>query len=97
MMTAAMRSYSFILASPSGSEQLYRMGQFPDFEHAFCLAELIASELSIDPNGQWTGWTIGVQDGEGSLVLSIPVGAGFGDGLHMTDGAFETTAAPQAA
>jgi hypothetical protein len=80
-----MQSYSFILTSPAASEQLYRIGQFPDSDHALCLAELIASELSIEANGPWSGWTIEVRDCEGSQVLSIPVG--HDDGLHMTDGA----------
>jgi hypothetical protein len=83
-----MRNYSFILTSPSGSEQLYRMGQFPDFEHAFCLAELIAGELGIAPNSQWAGWTMNVQDNEGSLVFSVPVGSG---DAGTTDDAFEMT------
>lgn len=92
-----MRDYSFILTSPSGPQQLCRIGQFPDSDHAFCLAELIASELGIDPNGQWTGGTIEVQDSEGSLVFSIPVAAGYGDDFGMTAGAVEIAATPQAA
>lgn len=92
-----MRNYSFILTSPAGSEQHYRMGQFPDFEHAFCLAELIASDLGIDPNGQWAGWTINVRDSEGALVFSTPVGAGCDDGFHRTDDAFDMSATTQAA
>ena len=87
-MTGPMRNYSFILTSPSGSEQLYRIGQFPDFEHAFCLAELIAGELGIDPNSPWAGWTMNVQDNEGVLVFSTPVSSG--DVLDRTD-EFETT------
>lgn len=69
-----MGNYLFTLISPSRSEQLYRMGQFPDSEHAVCLAELIASELSIDDTGKWLGWTIEVHDSKGSLVFSVPVG-----------------------
>jgi hypothetical protein len=75
---AAMKSYSFALTSPSGPEQLYRIGQFPDLQHAFCLAELIASELSIDENGPWFGWTVEVRDCAGSLIRSVPVGHGEG-------------------
>ena len=73
-----MKSYSFALTSPSGVEQLYRIGQFPDLQHAFCLAELIASELSIDENGPWLGWTVEVCDCAGSLIHSVPVGHGEG-------------------
>lgn len=96
-MTGPMRNCSFILTSPAGAEQLYRIGQFPDFEHAFCLAELIACDLGIDPSGPWAGWTINVQDDEGALVFSIPVGGGFGDDLNGTDGAPEMTVTPRAA
>jgi hypothetical protein len=70
-----MQNYFFSLSSPSGAEQLYRIGQFPGSEQAFCLAELIAAELNID-DGKWSGWTIDVRDWTGSLVLSVPVGQG---------------------
>lgn len=86
VMTATMRTYSFSLTSPSGLEQLYRIGQFPDAERALCLAELIASELSIGENGPYYGWTIEVRDCEGSPVSSSPLGEG--DGLGMTNVAF---------
>lgn len=69
-----MRNYLFTLISPSRSEQLDRESQFPDSEHAFCLAELIASELSIDETGKWRGWTIEVRDCKGTMVFSVPVG-----------------------
>jgi hypothetical protein len=100
-----MRDYCFILTSPTGPEQLCRMGQFPDSDHAFCLAEQIASELGADPNGPWTGWTIEVQDSAGSLVFSIPVfsipvcsvpvAARYGDDFGV--GAVEIAATPRAA
>lgn len=83
-----MRNYCFALTSPSGLEQLLRVGQFPDSERAICLAELIASELSIDENGQWPDWTMEVRDSEGSVVFSVAVG---NDALHMTDSAFPRT------
>jgi hypothetical protein len=85
-MTAAMQNYSFNLSNPSGSEQLYRMGQFPDWEHAFCLAELIATELNISDDRKWSGWTMQVRDCEGSLVLSVPLG--HDNARNMTNGAF---------
>lgn len=80
-----MKSYSFALTSPSGAEQLYRIGQFPDLQHAFFLAELIASELSIDENGPWLGWTVEVRDCAGSLIHSVLVGDG--EGSLVTDSA----------
>jgi len=95
VVTDCMRNYSFILTSRTGSEQLCRLGQFPDSKHAVCLAEHIAAELSIA--GNWSGWTIEVRDCEGSPVLSIPLGAGHGDGSLMTNGALEIAGTPQAA
>ncbi len=92
-----MRDYSFILTSPSGAEQLYRLGQFPDSEHAFCLAELIASELSLDENAQWRGWMLEVRDCEGAPVFFSPVTAGHGDDLRVTNGAVEIATTLQAA
>lgn len=80
-----MKSYSFALTSPSGPEQLYRFGQFPDLQHASCLAELIASELSIDENGPWFGWAVEVRDCAGSLIHSVPVS--HGEGSLATDSA----------
>jgi hypothetical protein len=80
-----MKSYSFVLTNSSGPEQLYRIGQFPDLQHALGLAELIASELSIDENGPWFGWTVEVRDRAGSLVHSVPVG--HREGSLVTDSA----------
>ena len=59
--------------------------QFPDLQHASCLAELIASELSIDENGPWFGWAVEVRDCAGSLIHSVPVG--HGEGSLVTDSA----------
>lgn len=92
-----MRNYSFVLTSSSGPEQLYRMGEFPDSDHAFCLAELIASDLSLDENRQWSGWTIEVRDGEGLLVFCVPVSAGYGDSLRPANSAVGISAASVAA
>src|ERR1044071_6947725 len=76
-----MRSYCFALTSPSGLEQLLRMGQFPDSERAICLAELVAAEFSVDENGQRPDWTMEVRDSEGSVAFSVAIG---NDALHMT-------------
>ena len=81
-----MHNYFFTLTSASGSERRYREGQFPDLEHAFWLAELMAGELSIDQAGPWPGGTIEVRDCQGSLVLSVPVGQG--NALGTTEAAF---------
>lgn len=78
-----MRNYSFTLTNPSGLDQLYRMGQFPDLEHAICLAELIASELTIDDNGEWPSSRLEVRDCEGLLVFSVLIGQ---DAVDMTNG-----------
>jgi hypothetical protein len=68
-----MIKYRFSLISPGRSESLMRMGEFPGPERAFQLAELIASELSIEVDKKWTGWTVEVQSTEGQQLFAVPV------------------------
>jgi hypothetical protein len=82
-MMVHMREYSFTLTNPSGSEQLCRIGQFPDSRHAFRLAELIASESGIDESEKLSRWMLEVRDCKGLLVFSAPLGPG--GALHTKD------------
>jgi hypothetical protein len=54
------------------------MGEFPDPERAFQLAELIALELSIEADGKWSGWTLEVRSLQGRRLFAAPVGTALG-------------------
>jgi hypothetical protein len=44
-------------------------------EKAHQLAELIALDLGIEPEGNWRGWTIDVRNALGQRFFSVPVPA----------------------
>jgi hypothetical protein len=50
------------------------MGEFPVAERAFELAELMALELGIDAEKDWSGWTIEVRGPEGRKLFAAPNG-----------------------
>jgi len=68
-----MMKYCFALTSPRRPESRLRVGEFPSAERAFQLAELIASELSIEADGNWRGWTVEVRSDEGRKLFAVPV------------------------
>jgi len=53
----------------------FGVGEFPNPEKAFQLADVVASELSLDPDHRWAGWTLEVRDVHGELLVAkrIPV------------------------
>jgi hypothetical protein len=50
------------------------VGEFPAAERAFELAELMALELGIDVEKNWSGWTIEVRCPQGRKLFAAPVG-----------------------
>ncbi len=56
------------------SECRVRVGEFPNSERAFQLAELIALELSAESDARWSGWTVEVRDVRGQRLFATPVG-----------------------
>jgi hypothetical protein len=59
--------------SPLRAECHLRVGEFPVAERAFELAELMALELGIDGEKNWSGWTIEVRCSEGRTLFAVPV------------------------
>jgi hypothetical protein len=44
-------------------------------EHAFQMAELIALDLELRSEGEWSGWTVKVRNPDGKHFFSVPVQA----------------------
>jgi hypothetical protein len=70
-----VHKYCFALTNPPDSECHLRIGEFPDPETAFQLAELIALELGIEADGPWSGWMVEVRNLQGRRLFAAPVGA----------------------
>ena len=70
-----MTTYFFDRVGKSRSEYDYKGRAFQTPEKARQLAELIALDLGIEPDGSWNGWRVDVLDVRGKRFFSIPVGA----------------------
>jgi hypothetical protein len=68
-----MKRYFFDLVGRQGSQYDYRGGYFRSLEKAQQLAELIALDLGIEPEGEWSGYTIAVLNAHGQQFFSVPV------------------------
>ena len=68
-----MTEYCLVLMCPQHSETQVRVGEFPSAERAFELAELIASDLGIEEDGKWWGWTVEVRSAQGRKLFEAPV------------------------
>ena len=69
-----MHRYCFALTSPLSTECHLRVGEFPNPEKAFQLAELIALELGIEADSQWAGWNVEVRSLQGERLFATAVG-----------------------
>jgi hypothetical protein len=69
-----VHTYCIALRNPTDSECRVRLGEFPDSERAFQLAELIAFELGIEADARWSGWTVEVRSLQGQRLFATPVG-----------------------
>jgi hypothetical protein len=70
-----MSKYFFDRVSRHRAEYDYQGRALPTPENARQLAELIALDLEIEPEGKWSGWAIAVRNAQGQQFFSIPVRA----------------------
>jgi hypothetical protein len=68
-----MKRYFFDLVSLDRSEHDFRGRECSSLEHAFQMAELMALDLELRSEGEWSGWTVKVRNTEGKHFLSVPV------------------------
>jgi hypothetical protein len=68
-----MKRYFFDLVGRQRSEYDYRGRIFSDLQRVRQLAELMALDLGIEPENQWSDWSIAVRDAQGHQFLSVPV------------------------
>jgi hypothetical protein len=68
-----MTTYFFDRVGKGRSEYDYRGRAFQTPDKARQLAELIALDLGIEPEGPWSGWRVDVLDARGTRIFSIPV------------------------
>jgi hypothetical protein len=68
-----MYKYFFDLVGPHCCEYDYKGAFFSAPEQALPYAELLALDLEIDMDGQWSGWTVQVCDAQGHEFCSVPV------------------------
>jgi hypothetical protein len=70
-----MNKYYFDLVGQHRSEYDYRGSVFSQPENAFRMAELMALDLGINPDGAWSGWAVKVRNAQGKQFFSVPVEA----------------------
>jgi hypothetical protein len=68
-----MQKYFFDLVGQDRSQYDYRGRVFAAPESAFRLAELMALDLNIRSEGEWSGWTIAVRNAQGQQIFSVPI------------------------
>ena len=68
-------TYFFDRVGQNRSEYDYKGHVFQSLEKARQMAELIAIDLGIEPDGTFSGWRVDVLDVRGKRFFSIPVGA----------------------
>jgi hypothetical protein len=68
-----MQKYFFDLVGHGSSQYDYRGHVFAAPDKAFRLAELMALDLDIRGEGEWSGWSINVRNAEGQQYFSVPV------------------------
>ena len=66
--------YFFDRVGKDRAEYDYKGHAFQTPEKARQMAELIALDLGIEPEGSWSGWHVEVLDVRGKRFFSIPVG-----------------------
>ncbi|HEY7244187.1 MAG TPA: hypothetical protein VH678_09925 [Xanthobacteraceae bacterium] len=68
-----MQKYFFDLVGQGRSQYDYRGRVLAAPEKAFHLAELIALDLDVRAEGEWSGWSINVRNAYGQQYFSVPV------------------------
>jgi hypothetical protein len=68
-----MKQYFFDLVGQQRKQYDYHGRFFETSEYARQFAELIALDLGIEPDGEWSGWSVQVHDARGQHFFSLPV------------------------
>jgi uncharacterized protein DUF6894 len=68
-----MRRYFFDFVGQKRCAYDYNGRDLPTPENAYDLAELIALDLGIEEDDEWTGWSVNVRNAEGREFFSVPV------------------------
>jgi len=68
-----MRRYFFDRIGNGRKEYDYRGKRLASNARARQIAELIAMDLELSPEGEWSGWTVGVYTPKGECCVLIPV------------------------
>lgn len=68
-----MRRYFFDVVGDQRTEYDYHGSELPTPEKAYELANLIALDLAIEPDGQWNGWAVKVCSAEDHQYFTVPV------------------------
>jgi hypothetical protein len=68
-----MNKFCVALRNPIDSECRLQLGEFPNSERAFQLAEFIALELGAEAGARWLGWTVEVRSPQGQKLFVTPV------------------------
>ena len=70
-----MTTYFFDLVGEGCAQYDYQGRIFSVPEQAFRLAELMALDLEMEGDGEWSGWSVAVRSVYGKQYFSVPVGA----------------------
>ena len=68
-----MERFFFDLVSNPRSEYDFRGRECSSSEHALQMAELIALDLALRSEGEWSGWAVKVRSSDGKHFFSVPV------------------------
>jgi hypothetical protein len=68
-----MKRYFFDLVSLDRAEHDFRGRECSSPELALQMAELIALDLELRSEGEWSGWTVKVRNPDGQHFFSVPV------------------------
>jgi hypothetical protein len=68
-----MKRYFFDLVGRQRSEYDYRGHLLSDLHKVRQLAELMALDLGVQSESQWSGWSIAVRNAQGQQFLSVAV------------------------
>jgi hypothetical protein len=68
-----MKRYFFDVVRQQRKQYDYQGRLFERPEYAGQFAELMALDLGIEPDDEWSGWSICVHDVRGQHFLSVPV------------------------
>lgn len=68
-----MTRYFFDRVTSQRSEYDYSGKMLESLERARQLAELIAMDLSMEPDDEWSGWSVNVRRPDGLQLFSVPV------------------------